>query len=298
MNPEDIRDNVPFASPVQPVELAPDSAFQFRCHPGIACFNACCKNIDITLTPYDIIRLKRRLDMRSGEFVARHTIPFELDAQGMPGLKLLTKVGTSECVFLTEDGCGVYEDRPAACRYYALGVMGIRPKDSERVEDTFFVVREPHCLGHEEAHTQTVREYRAEQGADVYDERNRDWRDVVIKKRSAGPTVGTPSARSLQLFDMCSYDMDSFRDFIRSPGFREVFDLDDATVDGLVADEDALLEFSMRFLKQVLFGERAIPLKEGAREDRIEKRRDEWARRRETEVARQREDLGRQQYED
>ena len=94
--------------------------------------------------------------------------------------------------------------------------------------------REPYCLGHEEPEEQTVAEYREEQGIEPYDEMNRAWRDVVFKKRSSGPTVGTPPPRSFQLFDMCSYDMDSFREFIRSDGFREVFDLSDAEIDALV----------------------------------------------------------------
>ena len=286
----------PAASPVEPVELRPDSRFRFRCHPGIACFNACCKNIDITLTPCDVLRLKRRLGLDSREFVAGYTVPFEMDAHGMPGLKLRTKPGTPECVFLTDKGCGVYEDRPVSCRYYALGNMGVRRKDEAKVDEVYFVVREPHCLGHEEPKEQTVAEYRKEQGIEPYDEMNRAWRDIVLKKRSSGPTVGAPSPRSLQLFDMCSYDMDSFREFIRSDGFREVFDVSDAEIEALALDEDELLAFSMRFLRQVLFGEAVIPVRQDARARRIEKRGKVWATRRDEAAAQHRTDLGKQQY--
>ena len=101
-------------SPVQPVELTPNSEFRFHCHPEIACFNACCKSIDITLTPYDIVRLKGRLELSSRDFVAQFTVPFEMDGHGMPGLKLVTKSGTTECVFLTDAGCSVYPERPVA----------------------------------------------------------------------------------------------------------------------------------------------------------------------------------------
>ena len=270
---------------MEPLELSLDSRFRFRCHKAIACFNACCKNIDITLTPYDIVCLKRRRGLNSKEFVARYTIPFEMDAHGMPGLKLATKRESAECVFLGAEGCSVYSDRPAACRYYALGNMGVRKKDSVEVDEVYFVVKEPHCLGHAEAYTQSVAEYRHEQGLESYDRHNRAWRDVVLKKRSTGPTVGKPSQRSLQLFDMCSYDMDSFREFIHTPGFREVFAIDDAEIEKLDGDEDQLLAFSMRFLKQVLFGEVSIPLKEDARENRTARRRAAWERRR-TEEAR------------
>lgn len=276
--PSRLSDAPAFADPVQPVELTAESEFQFDCHPQVACFNACCRNIDLVLTPYDILRLKRRLDMSSSEFVARYTVPFPMDHHNMPGLKMSTKTGSTECVFLTDTGCGVYDDRPAACRYYALGNMGVRKKDSGAVEDIYFVVKEPHCLGHQEPRRQTVRQYRQDQGVDEYDEHNREWREIILKKRSSGATVGAPSERSLQLFDMCSYDVDSFRQFIQTPGFKEVFDLDAASKVEPTADEDALLKFAMRFLKQVLFGEMTIPLKPGAREQRMARRRELSAR--------------------
>ncbi|MGC1954643.1 MAG: YkgJ family cysteine cluster protein [Gammaproteobacteria bacterium] len=273
MHETKIKDEMPFQSPVQPTQLTLESEIQFDCHPGISCFNACCKNIDITLTPYDIVRLRKHLGVTSQEFVARFTRPFEMDHHGMPGLKLLTKPGTSECVFLEESGCGVYRDRPAACRYYALGSMGMRKKDGSVVEDLYFLVKEPHCRGHEQPKTLTVRQYRQEQGVEPYDEMNREWRDIIIKKRSSGPTTGTPSERSFQLFDMCSYDLDSFREFIQSDGFQSLFQVEAQTFQQLMTDDEALLRFAMAFLKQVLFGEKNIPMKPDGREKRIAERR-------------------------
>lgn len=283
------RRGAPVQSPIQPKELGLESEFQFDCHKGIACFNACCKNIDITLTPYDIIRLKNSLGLDSKEFVARYTTPFAMDHHDMPGLKMVTKPDSTECIHLTEEGCGVYEDRPAACRYYALGSMGVRKKDSSSVDDIYFIVKEQHCLGHFEPRKQTVAQYRREQGIEKYDEMNRDWRDIVLKKRSSGPTVGAPSARSMQLFDMCSYDMDSFAEFIRSQGFQSMFTISDEQVRALQDDEELRLLFAMRFLKQVLFGEMTIPMREKAREQRVAEREAVWTRRREQAVKQWRE---------
>ncbi len=36
-----------------PVKLNGDSKIQFNCHTGVSCFNECCKQADLTLTPYD-----------------------------------------------------------------------------------------------------------------------------------------------------------------------------------------------------------------------------------------------------
>ena len=264
---------LPHQSPIEPIELSLDSEFQFDCHKGVSCFNVCCKSIDITLTPYDILRLKRRFKMDSREFVGRFTTPFPMDYHDLPGLKLNMKPGTTECIFLSADGCTVYEDRPAACRYYALGSMGVRKKDSPTVDDIFFVVKEDHCKGHEEPRKLTVAQYRKEQGVEKYDEMNREWRDIVLKKRSSGPTVGQPTERSMQLFDMCSYDIESFREFIQTKGFREIFDLSDLERKELIENEEQLLMFAIRFLKQVLFGVMTIPIKTNASETRVRHRK-------------------------
>ena len=265
--------DTPFRSPVKPVKLSLDDTVQFNCHKGVACFNECCRNIDIQLTPCDILRLRGRLGVSSSEFVARYTLPFEMDGHGMPGLKLATQPGSRACVFLEEKGCGVYEDRPVACRYYALGSMGMRKTGESGVEDVYFLVKEDHCLGHNEPRSLTVRDYRREQGIEKYDEMNREWRDAIIKKRSSGPAIGQPTARSMQLFDMCSYDVDSFREFIQTPGFRDVFDVGGEEIESLAGDDEQLLEFAIRFMKQALFGENSIPVTDGARERRLAQRK-------------------------
>jgi Fe-S-cluster containining protein len=261
------------SSPLIPVQLELDDVFQFRCHRGIACFNKCCENIDILLTPYDILRLKNHFGLTAREFIDRYTVDCELDGQGMPGLKLKTREGSTACINLTPEGCSVYANRPAACRYYALGIASLRKKGSPTDEDFFFIVKEDHCLGHFEPMTQTIREYRKDQGVDIYDELNREWRQIVLKKRSCGPTVGKPPERSFELFFLASYDIDGFRDFVGSPGFDEVFNLEPHYKQELLDDEVKLMQFGFRLLKQVLFGELTIPIKSEARDKRLERYR-------------------------
>ncbi|MGI9315871.1 MAG: hypothetical protein ACR2QW_00950 [bacterium] len=80
-----IRNEIPYQSPVNPVEINLDSEFQFNCHKGISCFDACCKSIDITLTPCDIMPLKRRMELSSSGWVGRYTVSLPMDAHEMPG---------------------------------------------------------------------------------------------------------------------------------------------------------------------------------------------------------------------
>lgn len=271
MNDAFLQDN-PYQSPLIPTKLSLDNTIPFRCHPEIACFNECCKNIDIMLTPYDILRLKNRLAVTSSEFLASYTIPFEMDSHGMPGVKIRTVEQTTVCPFLRAEGCSVYTDRPTACRYYPVGLLSMRLQDSPTDEEAYFVVKEEHCLGHEESRNLTIRAYRQEQGVDEYDLINREWRQIVLKKRSAGPTIGQPSLRSFQLFFLASYNLDDFRQFVQSPGFLEVYDLNAETVTQLQTDEVALLKFGSKLLKQVLFGEMRIPLKADAQAKRLQRK--------------------------
>ncbi len=280
--------DIPYKSPVAPVQLGLDDTIQFNCHKGISCFNACCRNIDITLTPYDILKLSRHLGIPTWEFLLKYSMHYDLDAHGMPGIKLRPRDDSPACQFMTDEGCRVYESRPTACRYYALGTMELRRKDSSALEDVFFLVKEEHCKGHEEPRTLTVREYRQEQGVEPYDVSNREWMDIIVKKRSSGPTVGAPSQRSFELFALASYDLDAFREFVSSDSFRAMFELDEAQERELQEDDEALLRFAMRFLKQVLFGERTIALREGAARQRYEQRKEIIERRYQENVERYR----------
>jgi len=132
-------------------------------------------------------------------------------------------------------------------------------------------VKEPHCLGHDEPREITIADYRNEQGLPEYDELARGWRQLILKKKSSGPTIGKPSKRSLQLFFMACYDIDRFREFVAGEGFNDVYDISTGELAALRADDVALLQFAFRFLRQVLFGEASIAVRREAADKRRER---------------------------
>jgi len=252
------------ASPVVPETFGADREIRFRCRKGIACWNACCSDIDIALTPYDVVRLKRRLGLDSGAFLREFTVPYEMEKDGLAGVKLKPVEGGTACRFMGTEGCAVYDDRPTACRYYPLALLAMRRQGEPTDTDSYALVKEAHCLGHQEPRTLTVADYRREQGLEEYDALARGWRQLVLKKKSSGPTVGKPSKRSLELFFMACYDLDRFRDFVASEAFARVFDFPADEKAKSLADDIALLQFAFRFLRQVMFGEVSLPLRQGA----------------------------------
>ena len=262
--------DIPFpTSPVMPETFGGDKKIQFQCHKGIACWNVCCSNIDISLTPYDILRLKQRLDMSSTEFLQKYTVPYEMEMDGIAGVKLRPVQAGTACQFMRAEGCSVYEDRPTACRYYPVALLSMRRSDEYVDRNSYALVKEAHCLGHQEPRSLTIDEYRGEQGLDEYDELARGWRQLILKKKSSGPSIGKPSKRSLQLFFTSCYDIDQFRTFVASEGFGEVYEIPDEEKLKILSDDKTLMLFGFRFLLQVLFGEMTIAM----REESVEARR-------------------------
>jgi len=102
--------------------------------------------------------------------------------------------------------------------------------------------------------------------------------------------VGRPSPTSLQFFFLCSYDVDRFRTFVMSDSFKNVYNLEQSAYEHLADDDLDLMKFGFRLLKQVLFGEQTIPLKEGAIEQRTEQRNVVWEERRKWEAERHKAD--------
>jgi Fe-S-cluster containining protein len=268
--------DIPFKNPNVPAALTADTKIRFSCHKGISCFNACCRHADITLAPYDILRLKTRLGLTSAEFIRQYAVPFQMDSDGLPGLKLRTD-DSGACLQLAgNEGCGVYEDRPTVCRYYPVALLALREKGASEAEERYSLVKEEHCKGHDEDREITVADYRAEQGCEQFDELNREWYQLMLKKKSAGPAVGRPPQTSLQLFFLACYDLDNFAKFVQSDNFKAAYDLPDSFYAEVADDQEALLRFGYRLLRQVLFGEHSVPEREKAWESRMEQRKPIW----------------------
>ena len=238
---------------IEPVRLSHDSRFKFKCHPGVACFTQCCRGISIILTPYDVMRLKTRLDLPSDQFLALYTKPHLLEKTDIPVVTLKHLDDDQEsCPFVRDDGCIIYQDRPTACRYYPLGVASLQHKEGADDEGFFFFINEPHCKGFEEDRAWTVRQWREDQGVDLRDEVNAEWTDLVVHKRSFPPNIKL-TEQAKKMFFMVSYDIDKFRRFVFDSTFLERIPVDAKKREELAADDVRLLKFGVNWLKSILF---------------------------------------------
>ncbi len=260
---------------IMPTKLTLDSPLQFECHPGVSCFTACCHNIKIVLTPYDIMVLRRRLNMSAHDFLVQYTEPTYLEKTDMPGVQFKLTGEKYACPFVTQEGCTVYADRPTACRYYPVGMADFHEGGEEGEEDKFFfLVKEPHCKGFEEQKRWTIREWREDQGVDVRDEMNKEWLRLVMRRKSFS-LQATLSEAAQRMFFMASTDLDHFRRFIFESSFLQTYELDAETVERLRHDDEALMLFSFKYLASTLFGAEGLPMNQEKVKEKIKAMRQE-----------------------
>jgi uncharacterized protein len=248
---------------VIPVKLTGDSKFKFRCHKGVKCFTACCSNINIVLPPYDLLRLRKRLGMTAEEFINKHCEIEILAKTLLPviTLKMLADDKKS-CPFLTPEGCSVYEDRPNICRYYPVGMATLRNKEAVGGKDEFyFMTREDHCKGFEENKEWTISEWRKDQEADLHDDMNRGWMDILIKKKSFGERE-FPEIKN-KMFFMASTDTDYFRAFVFESSFLDTYDIPAERVEKVRTDDAELLKLAYEWLRSSMFAEETLKFREG-----------------------------------
>lgn len=258
-------------SNIMPEKLSLDSPLQFECHPGVSCFTACCHNIQIVLTPYDILILRKRLNIPAHDFIVQYTEPTYLEKTDMPGVQIKLTEEKNACPFVTPEGCSVYEDRPTSCRYYPVGMADFHEGGQEETKEEkfFFLVKETHCKGFEEPKKWTIGEWRADQGVDLRDEMNKEWLRLVMRRKSFGHQANL-SESAQRMFFMASTDLDHFRRFVFESSFLDSYDVDQETVEKIKEDDTALMLFSFQYLANSLFGVEGMRLKKEKIAEKIE----------------------------
>ncbi len=243
-------------SNILPTKYTLDSRIKFRCHPGVSCFTECCGNIKIVLTPYDILQMRKRLDMEAAEFLHVYTAPTYLEKTDFPGVAIkLAEDGRCPFIKSKTEGCMIYSDRPTACRYYPVGMANFHEgaQEEQSAEEFYFVVKEPHCKGFEEDKTWTIREWRRDQGVDLRDKMNKGWMELVMRRKSFGYQA-TLSEQAKRMFFMASTDLEQFRSFVFDSSFLKAYEVDPEELDRIREDDEEMLLFSYRVLASMLFG--------------------------------------------
>jgi hypothetical protein len=124
----------------------------------------------------------------------------------------------------------------------------------------YFFIREPSCLGYEEDEEWTIETWRIEQGVDLYDEMNKEWSEIQLRRDNEGQPKLDEKKQSLMY--MASYDIDRFRKFVFESKLLDILDIDNEEVEKIKTDEIALMKFGFKYLKYILMLEETLKVKE------------------------------------
>ena len=234
-----------------------EETFRFRCHKGIDCFTLCCAGLNLVLTPYDILRMKRRLGLSSEDFLAKYTdTKMDFNTRFPRVVLRMNGYENRTCPFVSVAGCSIYGDRPGACRLYPIGRAAMKWEHHKEAREKFFIVREAHCRGFQEDREWSLQEWVANEGLDEYNALNDLWLEIITSQKGLGPEAQI--TRKMQMFFMASYNLDKFREFLFKSPFFERFEVDAAQKQALAVDDLALLKFAFQWLKFSLFGEKTL----------------------------------------
>ncbi len=229
------------------VRLAPDEPFRFSCHPGVACFTECCRMLELPLSPYDVLRLRRGTGLTSSQLHERYIIEEYEEGDLFPRYYLtMIDDGRASCAFIGKNGCQVYDHRPGACRAYPLG----RAAASDllgRIREHFVLVREEHCRGFAESPEQDAATYMKEQGLVEYNTFN-DALATLLHHPSIGQGRFTPTHEQRRLFTLVLYDIDLFRAQLE----HGALDIPGCAAN-IYSDDEKLLLFGIDWLKRTFF---------------------------------------------
>lgn len=234
--------------------LAPDETFSFECSPQRPCFNACCRDLNQFLTPYDVLRLKNHLGLASGDFLTRYTTSHDGPATGLPVVCFkLDPAANWACPFVTLAGCAVYADRPSSCRTYPLARTVVRDRASGQLRVYHYLLEESHCKGFSQGRQWTAEQWLADQQAAPYLAVNDWFLDLIGLKAQTGH--GPLDLTRRHLVFTALYDLDSFRRQILEDGLLNAHHPPQPFVDALGRDDLALLRFGHDWVKAAVFGQ-------------------------------------------
>lgn len=236
-----------------------DGTFRFDCHSGLECFTRCCRNINIDLYPYDIIRMKRSLGISSDDLLDKRVHILVKDNPHFPSVMLRMQDDQGKtCPFLSDRGCSIYHDRPDACRTYPVErAVSIRHLDRSSRQEYYFLTPQPLCKGHFQEREWTVKEWLQDQQVEPFNAMNDLWTemDILFRSNPWGPE-GFDDKRFKMAF-MASYNVDMFRKFVFESTFLQRYAVHAEIIQEIGLDDRELLKFGFDWIKLYLFGIRS-----------------------------------------
>lgn len=237
------------------IPLTDSDRFRFRCHRDLSCFNQCCRNLNLFLYPYDVLRLRKRLGLDSGQFLDRHVDVVLREGNHFPDVLLrMADTASQTCPFLSTEGCTVYPDRPDTCRTFPVE-QGLLFSDRPGKESIVRFFRPPaFCQGQHEDQELTCAQWAEDQHAVVHNRMTARWASIkaLFQKDPWGPEgVNGPNGK---MAFMAAYNIDRFREFVFASSFLRRYRIKKSLAKKLRASDRELLLFGFEWIQYFVWG--------------------------------------------
>jgi Fe-S-cluster containining protein len=229
--------------------------FAFRCHHGLECFTKCCRNLNLFLYPYDVLRLKNRLNITSDQFLGSYVDVVMRESNTFP--EVLLRMSDNEertCPFLDDSGCTVYPDRPDTCRTFPLEQGIVFEKATTKPTDVYFFRPPDFCLGQYESQQWTTESWAEDQEAEDYHEMTAKWSEVKALFHDDPWGREGPYGPKGKMAFMATYNLDKFRDFILQSTFLKRCKVKADVLKKIKMDDVALMKFGFGWVKLFVWG--------------------------------------------
>jgi len=235
--------------------LETEDSFNFHCYPGIACFNRCCRNLNLFLYPYDVVRLKQRLNMDSDPFLEKYVDIVFRPSSFFP--EVLLRMAENEektCPFLNASGCSVYPDRPDTCRTFPVEQGVFYDVEGNRTEVVHFFKPPDFCMGQHEKKEWTPQTWAKNQDAVLYNKMTARWAELKrLFQTDPWGSQGTEGPKAKMSF-MATYNMDPFREFLFKSSFLKRYKVKSKILKQIRSDDVELMKFGFEWVKFYVWG--------------------------------------------
>ena len=229
--------------------------FSFRCHPGVSCFNRCCRNLNLFLYPYDVLRLKNGLDMTSDAFLEVHVDVVMRPDNYFPDVLLrMSDDQEKTCPFLCDEGCRVYTDRPDTCRTFPIEQGLFYGTGRDRSSRVCFFRPPDFCMGRHEKKEWTNESWARDQEAEQYNKMTLQWSRIKqLFRQDPWGSEGPEGSRAKMAF-MATYNIDRFRVFVFESSFLKRYKVKTALLKRLRVNDLEMLKFGFDWVKLFIWG--------------------------------------------
>jgi uncharacterized protein len=230
-------------------KLSENSTFSFQCYPGISCFNKCCRNLNLFLYPYDVIRLKSNLKISSDDFLEKHVDIVLRPGSFFPDVLLrMDEDREMVCPFSSDSGCLVYQDRPDTCRTFPMerGMIVDPMKKEDRL--IYYFKPPDFCQGRYESRLWTPKSWEKDQETEKYLKITAQWGKIKgLFQNNPWGNEGAEGKKAKMAF-MATYNIDGFRNFVFNSSFLKRYKLKPTIVKKIKNNDTELLKLGFEWV--------------------------------------------------